>query len=111
MPERRRHFATSTSMDAALSTYRKPSRRRRFRTPGACRRRPARIAVLTVMQRPDGTTTGLRDRSHPPHASLEFLRIVALALGAAILNGVLHDQVTARICVEYFTIGHPPLFP
>jgi hypothetical protein len=23
---------------------------------------------------------------------------------------VLHDQVTARVCVEYFTIGHPPIF-
>jgi len=21
-----------------------------------------------------------------------------------------HDQVTARVCVEYFTIGHPPVF-
>src|SRR5262249_9145692 len=21
-----------------------------------------------------------------------------------------HDQITARICVEYFTIGHPPVF-
>src|SRR4051812_37028691 len=25
--------------------------------------------------------------------------------------GILHDQVTARVCVEYFTIGHPPVFP
>lgn len=24
--------------------------------------------------------------------------------------GILHDQVTARICIEYFTIGHPPVF-
>jgi hypothetical protein len=23
--------------------------------------------------------------------------------------GVMHDQVTARVCLEYFTIGHPPL--
>lgn len=22
----------------------------------------------------------------------------------------MHDQITARICVEYFTIGHPPIF-
>ena len=27
------------------------------------------------------------------------------------LYGILHDQVTARICVEYFTIGHVDLFP
>jgi len=32
-------------------------------------------------------------------------------MGAAIGYGVLHDQVTARISLEYFTIGHPPLLP
>src|SRR5438132_8911742 len=40
---------------------------------------------------------------------MEFLRIVGLGLGAAVGYGVLHDQLTARICVEYFTVGHPPL--
>ena len=39
------------------------------------------------------------------------LRIVLLALSAAVVYGILHDQVTARICLEYFTIGHPPVFP
>lgn len=29
---------------------------------------------------------------------------------AAIFYGIIHDQVTARVCVEYFTIGHPPVF-
>ena len=29
---------------------------------------------------------------------------------AAIFYGILLDQVTARICVEYFTIGHEPIF-
>ena len=28
----------------------------------------------------------------------------------AILYGVVHDQFTARICVEYFTVFHPPVF-
>jgi hypothetical protein len=23
----------------------------------------------------------------------------------------LHNQITARVCIEYFTIGHPPLVP
>ena len=32
-------------------------------------------------------------------------------MAAAIAYGVAHDQVTARVCVEYFTIGHPPLIP
>ncbi len=36
--------------------------------------------------------------------------IVLLCVGAAIGYGILHDEVTARICVEYFTVGHPDLF-
>ena len=39
------------------------------------------------------------------------LRIIGLALLAGIGYGIVHDQVTARISLEYFTIGHPPLFP
>ncbi len=30
-----------------------------------------------------------------------------MGIGASVLYGLLHDQVTARVCVEYFTIGHP----
>jgi len=41
---------------------------------------------------------------------LQALKIVLVAVVAAILYGIIHDQITARICVEYFTIGHPPLF-
>jgi hypothetical protein len=41
---------------------------------------------------------------------MRFVAIVALALVAGITYGILHDQVTARVCVEYFTIGHPPIF-
>ena len=41
---------------------------------------------------------------------MERLRIIGLALLGAIAYGIVHDQVTARICVEYFTIGHPPIF-
>src|SRR5690349_5536145 len=42
---------------------------------------------------------------------MEYLRIIGLCVFAAIGYGILHDQVTARVCVEYFTIGHPPLIP
>ncbi|TVQ02956.1 MAG: hypothetical protein EA381_02270 [Planctomycetaceae bacterium] len=42
---------------------------------------------------------------------MQWFRIVVLSVAACVLYGVLHDQVTARICVEYFTIGHPPIFP
>ncbi len=38
---------------------------------------------------------------------VEFLRIVLVCVGAAVGYGVLHDLVTAHICVEYFTVGHP----
>ena len=42
--------------------------------------------------------------------ALETLKIVLLSMAAAVAYGVVHDQITARICIEYFTIGHPPLF-
>ena len=42
--------------------------------------------------------------------AIESLKIVVLCIVAAIVYGILHDQVTARVCVEYFTIGHPPIF-
>jgi hypothetical protein len=40
---------------------------------------------------------------------MQFLSIVALSIVAAVTYGIIHDQITARICVEYFTIGHPRL--
>ena len=39
----------------------------------------------------------------------EGLKIVGLCVAAAVVYGVLHDQVTARVCLEYFTVYHPPL--
>jgi hypothetical protein len=41
---------------------------------------------------------------------MESLKIVFACIAAAILYGIVHDQFTARICVEYFTIFHPPVF-
>lgn len=41
---------------------------------------------------------------------MESLKIILLYILAAIVYGICHDQVTARVCVEYFTIGHPPIF-
>lgn len=38
------------------------------------------------------------------------LKIVALCIASAIVYGLVHDQITARVCIEYFTIGHPPVF-
>lgn len=42
--------------------------------------------------------------------AVEFLKIVGLCILAAVLYGIVHDQVTARVCVEYFTVFHPPIF-
>jgi hypothetical protein len=41
---------------------------------------------------------------------VQSLKIVALCIVAAVSYGIALDQVTARVCVEYFTIGHPPIF-
>lgn len=38
------------------------------------------------------------------------VEIIGLCIMAAVLYGIAHDQITVRICVEYFTIGHPPVF-
>lgn len=41
---------------------------------------------------------------------MQYLAIIILCVVSAIVYGIVHDQVTARVCVEYFTIGHPPVF-
>lgn len=42
---------------------------------------------------------------------MESLKIVITCIAAAVAYGIIHDQFTARICVEYFTVGHPMIFP
>lgn len=41
---------------------------------------------------------------------MEFLKIIGMCVLAAVAYGIVHDQITARICVEYFTIFHRPIF-
>jgi hypothetical protein len=41
---------------------------------------------------------------------VESLKICFVSICAAILYGVTHDQITARVCLEYFTVFHPPIF-
>src|SRR5436190_15791404 len=41
---------------------------------------------------------------------MQAAAIVGLCVLSAVVYGVLHDQVTARICVEFFTVGHPRVF-
>lgn len=38
------------------------------------------------------------------------LGIVAFCVLSAVVYGILHDQVTARVCLEYFTVFHAPVF-
>ncbi len=40
---------------------------------------------------------------------MQVFAILALCVLSAVVYGILHDQVTARVCVEFFTIGHPRL--
>ena len=40
---------------------------------------------------------------------MQIAAIILTSILAALLYGIIHDHVTARICVEYFTIGHPRL--
>ena len=41
----------------------------------------------------------------------EALKIILLSMAATTIYGVLHDQVTAHLCVEYFTVAHPMIIP
>jgi hypothetical protein len=45
-----------------------------------------------------------------PPVHLPKTKIILLTTVAAIVYGIVHDQITARLCVEYFTIAHAPLF-
>jgi hypothetical protein len=42
---------------------------------------------------------------------VEAIKIVGMCIVAAIIYGIIHDQFTARICIQYFTEFHPPVFP
>lgn len=40
---------------------------------------------------------------------MQWLAIFFLSIFACIAYGIIQDQITARICIEYFTIGHPKI--
>lgn len=40
---------------------------------------------------------------------MHSVKIFLLAIVAAVFYGQVHDQITAHLCVEYFTIGHPKM--
>jgi hypothetical protein len=41
---------------------------------------------------------------------MQAARIILYCVLGAVGYGVVHDQITARICLKYFTIGHPQVF-
>jgi hypothetical protein len=43
-------------------------------------------------------------------AGMQSIKILLTCVVAAIAYGVIHDQFTAHICVEYFSVFHPPVF-
>jgi hypothetical protein len=43
-------------------------------------------------------------------SEIKNAQIILLSIFAACFYGVAHDQITVRLCLEYFTIAHPPLF-
>ncbi len=40
---------------------------------------------------------------------MPFATIVIRSILAAMAYGIVHDQITTRVCLEYFTIAHPRL--
>lgn len=42
---------------------------------------------------------------------MQWLAIVVVSIMACVAYGIAHDQITAHICVEYFTLGHPQIVP
>lgn len=38
---------------------------------------------------------------------MNAIKIICLCLVLAIVYGIIHDQITIRVCLEYFTVAHP----
>jgi hypothetical protein len=41
---------------------------------------------------------------------LQFAAIVLLCIAGAVAYAIIHDNITARLCIEYFTVGHRRAF-
>jgi hypothetical protein len=40
---------------------------------------------------------------------VEYAKIILLAVAGAVAYGIAHDQITARLCFEYFSVAHPTI--
>ncbi len=41
---------------------------------------------------------------------MKSAQVILFSILAACGYGIVHDQITVRVCPEYFTVAHPPLF-
>lgn len=64
--------------------------------------------LATLPDNVSSRTEGNHERTRT--SIMHYVAIVLLCIASAGAYGIVHDQFTARICVEYFTIGHPPVF-
>lgn len=60
---------------------------------------------------PAGASAAPASAGRERFRTVKKFQVVLLCVLAACSYGVVHDQITARICLEYFTVAHPPFFP
>ncbi len=53
---------------------------------------------------------GVGDANRYAPQPMKWIAIILMCVATCVVYGIIHDQITARICVEYFTIGHAPVF-
>ncbi|MGA3171207.1 MAG: hypothetical protein ABSE62_09345 [Chthoniobacteraceae bacterium] len=41
---------------------------------------------------------------------IQKAQVILITTLTAIIYGIIHDEITARVCIEYFTVAHPRLF-
>lgn len=59
------------------------------------------------MHATDSKTNSKSAATSSRESLIEPAKIILLAMAGAILYGIVHDQITIRVCPEYFTIAHP----
>ena len=60
---------------------------------------------------PCNTSLGVSRELGPNPSYMECVRIVVVCILCSTFYGIVHDLVTAHMCVQYFTVAHPWVFP
>src|ERR1051326_6342681 len=79
--------------------------------PNVCTRCKRSWSICANASRPWSRRCSGCGRGKREVSGMQYLSVVLMCIIAAVFYGVAHDQITARICVEYFPVGHPPIFP